>query len=276
MTPEEIEAEAARLDLAERNRVQVEATSVAFPAISLDHAYAVQAAWRRIRIRRGEEIVGHKIGLTSRAMQQAMQITTPDSGFITNQMVFEPSGQPAVAAIEAAKFTDPRLEAELAFVLSEPLGAGTPTASNVSRQDVLAATDYVVPALELIAARSYRKHPETGYVRNVYDTISDNAANAGIIVGSSRTSAEEVDLRWAGVILSLNNTVEETGLAAGVLGHPAEGIVWLAKRYAAQGLTIEPGQIILAGSFTRPVAVGSGDRVVGDYGALGQIVVQFE
>lgn len=273
-----VEAEAARLDDAEQRRIQVNATTTRYPDMTMDDAYRIQGAWQSLREGRGEQIVGHKIGLTSRAMQQAMQITTPDSGFITDAMVFEPTdvdGEIPTADIEIGRFTDARIEVELAFVLNAPLGAGTATGARVTRDDVLAATDHVVPALELIAARSYRKHPDTGYVRDVRDTISDNAANAGIIVGGRRVSPGEVDLRWTGAMLSLNGTIEETGLAAAVLGHPAEGIVWLARRYAEQGRTIEPGQIILAGSFTRPVVAEQGDLMQADYGPLGTFAVRF-
>ncbi len=283
LTSAEVDAEAQRLADAEQAKVQIDATTIRHPRLTMNDAYRIQAAWQAIREGRGEVVVGYKIGLTSRAMQQAMQITTPDSGFITDAMVFEPSLVAAdgrtfalpTATIAAGDFTDPRIEVELAFVLDAPLGAGTAAGPNVTRDDVLAATRHVVPALELIAARSYRKHPETGYVRSVMDTISDNAANAGIIIGPNTAKPDEVDLRWTGALLSLNGTIEETGLAAGVLGHPAEGIVWLARRCHEQGRTIEPGQIILAGSFTRPVAVSTGDRIEADYGPFGVFAVEF-
>ena len=290
LTPTEVAAEANLLDQAEVHVVQIDATTVRYPALDIDDAYLIQRAWQSLREARGEHVIGHKIGLTSRAMQQAMQITTPDSGFLTDKMVFEAidhkadsnnastgsaKGGVPTAVLQAGRFLDPRIEVELAFVLNEPLGAGTTTGEAVSRADVLAATEYVVPALELIAARSYRRHPTTGYVRDVRDTIADNAANAGIVIGGRRVDPQEVDLRWVGGLLSLDGTIEETGLAAGVLGHPAEGIVWLARRYAEQGLTIEAGHLILAGSFTRPVAVQAGSRIDVDYGALGTFAVEF-
>jgi 2-oxo-hept-3-ene-1,7-dioate hydratase len=174
------------------------------------------------------------------------------------------------STICAARFTDPRLEVEFAFVLKQPLFG-----AEVSLEQVLAATDFVVPALELIAARSFRVDPQSGYTRTVFDTIADNAANAGIILGDERVAPGDIDLRWAGALLSLNGEVEETGLAAGVMGHPGHGIRWVCKRFAAHGIGLEPGQVILSGSFTRPVMVAAGDQVHADFGQLGDIALNF-
>ena len=173
--------------------------------------------------------------------------------------------------LKAADFLDPRIEVELAFVLKKPLFG-----ENVSITDVYNATDYVIPSLELIAARCMRTDPETGYTRKVYDTISDNAANAGIILGGRPIKPTEMDLRWAGAMLYLNGKIEETGLAGGVLGHPAKGISWVCKRFAPHGVGLEPGQVILAGSFTRPVPVKAGDTIHADFGPLGGIGLSFE
>ncbi len=265
LTDEQAAGEAVRLDRAERDRRQVTQTTLLHPDMTIDDAYRVQAHWEKIRLQRGETLVGHKIGLTSRAMQAAMNIDTPDSGFITDTMVFE-----AGAELEAARFTDGKLEIELAFVLGRDLEREDHTVDQV-----LAATDHVVPALELIAARSHRIDPETGRTRTVIDTISDNAANAGIVIGGHRVQPREVDLRWVAALLSRNGIVEETGVAAGVLEHPANGIVWLARRYAQQGLRLEAGQTILAGSFTRPVDICPGDVFVADYNQLGRFEIAF-
>gem|GEM_PF-1719239 len=149
ISPDDAAAEAALLDQAEISALQIRQTTQVYPNLTIDDAYAIQAAWQDIKVGRGESLVGHKIGLTSRAMQAAMNITTPDSGFITDKMVFEPDGQ-----LDAATFLDPKLEVELAFVLGQDL-SGT----DLGVEDVLDATDYVVPAVELIAARSFRKDP---------------------------------------------------------------------------------------------------------------------
>ena len=263
LTDDEIRAEAELLDTAERERRQVRQTTGVHPHMTVDEAYRVQAAWLDIRLARGERVIGHKIGLTSRAMQQAMSIDTPDSGFLTDAMVFAP-GKPIVAA----DFCDLRLEVELAFVLSEDLSG-----AELGIDDVLDATDHVTGAVELIAARTPRTDPATGRTRTVVDTIADNAADAGIVTGGHPVAPRELDLRWAGAIAHRNGAVEETGLAAGVLDHPANGVVWLARRYSEQGLSLRAGQVVLAGSFTRPMAVAPGDDFRFDFGPLGSFSV---
>ena len=265
LTDTEVEAEARLLDEAERNRSQIRQSTSIHPGMSIDDAYRVQAAWMRLRLGRGEKLIGHKIGLTSVAMQQAMNITTPDSGFLTDAMVFAPGRGPP-----AGDFCDPRIEVELAFVLGGDLAG-----DDLDIDDVLDATAYVTPAVEIIAARSHRTDPATGRTRTVVDTIADNAADAGIICGGRRVGPREVDLRWVGALAYRNGVITETGLAAGVLDHPARGIVWLARRYASQGRRLEAGQTILAGSFTRPMAVCPGDDFRFDYGPLGAFSVEF-
>lgn len=265
LTGDQARAEAALLDEAEQTGQQIRQTTSVFPDMIFEDAYRVQSAWLDLKLARGESLFGHKIGLTSRAMQQAMNITTPDSGFLTDQMVFEPNSQ-----LEASRFCDPKVEVELAFVLATDL-AGHDLAVN----DVLDATAYVTPAVELIAARSFRKDPKSGRTRTVIDTISDNAADAGIVCGGTRLDPRETDLRWISALAYRNGVVEETGVAAGVLDHPARGIAWLAQRYAEQGLTLEAGQTILAGSFTRPLDIRPGDDFTFDYGPLGSFELAF-
>lgn len=265
LTEDEIQHAADGLYHAERTATQIEPVSLRHPDMTMDDAYAIQSAWIQRKLDQGRAIVGYKIGLTSRTMQRAMKIDTPDYGVLLDDMVYADR-----ADIDTATFTDPQIEVELAFVLKERLFGEA-----ITVEQVVAATDYVVPALELIAARSYRVHPNTGYTRSVMDTISDNAASAGIVMGEKTISADAMDLRWCGAILKLNDVVEQTGLAAAVLDHPARGVCWVAKRFAPHGIALEPGQIILAGSFTAPVKVRRGDSVIADYGSLGQISVQF-
>lgn len=265
LTDEQAAAEAARLDRAEQDRSQVTQTTLLHPAATIDDAYRIQARWQALRLGRGERLIGHKIGLTSRAMQASMNIDTPDSGFLTDAMAFSGGD-----TLTAADFTDPKLEVELAFVLGHDLDRPDHTI-----EQVLDATDHVVPALELIAARSHRRDPDSGRTRTVVDTIADNAANAGIITGGKKVEPRSVDLRWVPALLYRNDIIEETGVAAGVLDHPANGIVWLARRYAEHGMKLEAGQIILAGSFTRPVDVRPGDQFRADYGPLGAFDLHF-
>jgi 2-oxo-hept-3-ene-1,7-dioate hydratase len=265
MTPEQHAQAARRLDEAERARRQIRMISLEHPDMTMADAYAVQGAWRELQLRRGARIVGHKIGLTSRAMQSSVGIDTPDSGFLTESMVFRHGG-----AVPAERFIGARVEAELAFILKSPLSGATLTID-----DVLAATDYVTPALEILDTRIFRVDPETKRTRSVFDTIADNAANAGIVLGTRRFDPRSMDIRWMGAIVAKNGEIEETGLAAGVLGHPAKGIVWLAARLAENNQSLNPSEILLAGSFIRPIEVGRGDRVVADYGPFGEVTVSF-
>jgi 2-oxo-hept-3-ene-1,7-dioate hydratase len=261
----EIDKAAGDLYQAEIDRRQIDPVTLTHPDMTMDDAYAIQSEGIVKKVAAGRSIIGYKIGLTSRAMQEAMKINEPDYGVLLDDMVFADGSD-----IETARFSDPRVEAELAFVLKDRLEG-----ENVTMFDVLNATDYVVPALELISARSHRVHPETGYTRKIYDTISDNAANAGIIMGGRPIRPNDMDLRWCGALFYVNGVLEETGLAAGVLNHPANGICWVAKRFAPHGIALEPGQVILSGSFIRPVIVKAGDTVHADYGPLGGISCRF-
>lgn len=265
LSAEQIQQAAQQLQQAEANVQQIDALTLHYPQMTLEDAYAVQSAWVAMKQAAGQSCIGYKIGLTSRAMQRAMHIDTPDYGVLLDSMLYADGSE-----IAAQAFCDPRIEVELAFVLNKPLSG-----DRLQLHDVLQATDYVIPALELIAARSHRVHPDSGYVRTVRDTIADNAANAGIILGGRPVKPDAVDLRWCGAILYRNAIIEETGLAAAVLNHPANGIAWLAKRFTPHNIALEPGQILLAGSFTPPIKVQAGDTIHADYGALGGISCQF-
>ena len=251
MNKDQVRAAADALDAAEKRRMQTRATTLEYPDMTIEDAYAIQECWMSMKLAAGRTIKGHKIGLTSRAMQQSMQIDEPDSGILLDDMFFEDGSD-----IVVADFLDPRIEVELAFVLGDKLEG-----EDVTIFDVLSATDYVIPALELIAARTHRVDPESGRPRTVRDTIADNAANAGIIMGGRPVKPLDTDLRWVGALLYRNGVIEETGVAAGVLNHPAKGIAWLAKKYAPLGIALESGQVILAGSDggkTMLVLVGAG------------------
>ncbi|QHE83788.1 2-oxo-hept-4-ene-1,7-dioate hydratase [Hydrogenophaga sp. BPS33] len=264
---------AAELDQAERSRVPLEHFSKRFPGMTIDDGYCVGRAWVALQRAAGKQVIGHKIGLTSRAMQLSSQIDEPDFGTLLDSMRFTAQAG-EVLQIPASRFMAPRVEVELAFVLHAPLqGKG------VTVDDVLAATAYVTPAIEIIDARIEQFDRHTKAMRKVFDTISDNAANAGIVVGVGdpryRADPRTTDLPWCGAILRQNGAVEETGLAAGVQGHPAIGIAWLAHKLAPWGESLQPGQIVLAGSFTRPVAAKMGDLFEADYGPLGCLKFQF-
>jgi len=259
-------AAAQLLDTAERTRTPARMVSLAHPGMAMADAYRIQDAWKRIKLAAGRRIIGHKIGLTSKAMQNALNIDQPDSGFLLDDMLFADGG-----VVPTGRFIGLRVEAELAFVMKTDLSGPSCTLF-----DVLRATEYVVPALELLDTRYHRKDPQTGAIRTVFDTISDNASNAGIVVGGRPFRPDDGDLRWAGAICSKNGAVEETGLAAGVLNHPATGIAWLADRLASHGESLRAGQIVLSGSFIRPIEVGPGDTINADYGPYGTVSCYFQ
>lgn len=265
LSQDTIQAAALRLHEAEKARQPVRQISLEHPQITIDDAYAIQKAGVQLKLAEGQKIIGHKIGLTSRAMQMSSQINEPDFGTLLDEMLY-----PDAAQIPCERFIDPMVEVELAFILKDRLEG-----DQVTIFDVLSATDYVTPALEIIDARCHRIDPETKRPRKVMDTISDNAANVGLVLGGRPIKPLELDLRWVAALLYRNSSIEETGVAAGVLNHPANGIAWLAKKFAPHGIALEPGQIILAGSFTRPVKAARGDSFFADYGSLGNITCQF-
>jgi len=235
MTPNEHLQAAEDLLGAEASGEQIGLLTKRHPEMEMEDAYAVQNAVYRAKLERGRSVVGWKIGLTSK------------------------------------RFIQPRIEAEIAFVMKSPIGG-----SGVTRDDVLKATDYVAPSIEILDTRIVRLDSETGRTRTVFDTISDNAANAGVVIGPARHAVDAFDLRWVGAITLRNTEVEETGLGAGVLNDPVESVVWLARRMAQYGQSIEPGQIILSGSFIRPVECPAGAQIVADFGAFGYVDINFD
>jgi 2-oxo-hept-3-ene-1,7-dioate hydratase len=265
LSQDEIQAAAESLDQAERTRVQTGLLSLKHPQMTMDDSYAVQSAWVQKKIAGGRKPIGWKIGLTSKAMQYALNINIPDSGVLFDDMIFEDG-----ATVPANRFIQPRIEAEIAFVMKAPLKG-----PNVSIFDVLNATDYVTPALEILDTRILRIDPETKKARTIVDTISDNAANGGIVTGGRAVRPDEIDMRWMGAIVSRNAEVEETGLGAGVLNQPARGIAWLANRLLQYGDGIEAGQIVLAGSFIRPIEARHGDTINADFGPYGSVSLFF-
>jgi 2-oxo-hept-3-ene-1,7-dioate hydratase len=265
LTREEVLKAADGLFEAELSRRQIGLLSLLHPAMDIDDAYAVQAALTQRKLNSGRRIVGWKIGLTSRAMQQALGIDTPDTGVLFDDMAFESGAQ-----IPAGRFIQPRVEAEIAFVIKSPLSGSATTAG-----DVMAATGHVAPVLEILDTRIVRRDEATGATRRVVDTIADNAANAGFVLGKARHAPGDHDLKRAGAIVSCDGEVVETGLGAGVLGDPANSVAWLARRLAAYGQEIGPGQIVLSGSFIRPIECPPGTAIVADFGTFGEIGVTF-
>jgi 2-oxo-hept-3-ene-1,7-dioate hydratase len=244
MTPEQTKLVGEVLFEAEITGAQIGIPSLAHPDMDMDDAYAVQFAFVAKKIAAGRKVIGWKIGLTSKAMRYALGIDIPDSGLLFDDMSFDNH-----AIIPKGRFIESRVEAEIAFVMKSDVEV-----VDVTRKQIIAATDYVAPALEIL------------------DTIADNA---GIVLGDKRHAIAAHDLRWVGVIVSCNAEVEETGLGADVLNGPVENVVWLARRMAQYGQKIKAGQVILSGSFIRPIECPSGSVISADYGAFGRVEVSF-
>ncbi|WP_159603303.1 2-oxo-hept-4-ene-1,7-dioate hydratase [Agromyces humi] len=260
LDPLQIAAIADELADADRARSTVPLLTARHPGMTIDDAYAVQREWADRGIASGRRLVGRKIGLTSKVMQAATGITEPDYGVIFDDMVLE-SG----ASVEFDRFSNVRIEVELAFVLRDRLDG-----PHTSVFDVLDATAYVVPALEILNSHIALDG------RTIVDTISDNAAMGAMVIGGRPVKPDAVDLRWVSALLSRNQVIEESGVAAAVLGHPAMGVAWLANKLAHHDQALEAGEIILAGSFTRPMWVQRGDTVHADYRELGTVTCRFE
>ncbi|WBU57362.1 2-oxo-hept-4-ene-1,7-dioate hydratase [Paracoccus sediminicola] len=264
LDPEAIAAAAADLLEAEATRRQIGLLSQRHPGITLDDAYAIQSAQMARKLAAGRRIIGWKIGLTSKAMQDALGIDTPDSGVLYDDMAFADG-----ATVPAGRFIQPRIEAEIAFIMKAPLEG------KATRDQVLAATEAVAPAIEILDTRILRADPETGQPRQVFDTVADNAANAGIVLGPQRHAPDSVDLRWVGAIVKRDAEVVATGLGAAVQDDPVTGMIWLSRRMSRYGQRIEPGQVVLSGSFLAPVECPPGSEIRADYGRFGSASVNF-
>ena len=265
MTPEEHASAAAALLQAEATRTQIGLLSLTHSDMTMDDAYAIQNEILSAKIAQGRQIAGWKIGLTSKAMQAALNIDVPDSGILFDDMEFANGSE-----VPTGRFIQPRIEAEIAFIMKSAISG-----QDVTRGDVLAATECVTPVIEILDTRILRADPASGQTRIITDTISDNAANAGFVLGSERHDVDAHDLRWIPAIVFKDGDVEETGLGAGVLNDPVESVCWLARRMACYEQRIEAGQVILSGSFIRPLECPPGTRIHADYGAFGTVDIAF-
>lgn len=259
LSEEQVTSIADELAEAEESRSMIPLLTKRYPEMVVEDSYRVQAKWRDRGLEAGRRIVGHKIGLTSKVMQAATGISEPDYGVIFDDMVYE-NGED----IDFDRFSNVRIEVELAFVLKDDLKG-----PNVDVFDVMRATEYVIPALEVLSSRIEMED------RTIVDTISDNAAMGAMVYGGNPTRPDDIDLRWVGALLYRNQVIEESGVSAAILNHPATGVAWLANKLADHGDDLKAGEIILAGSFTRPMWVERGDTVLADYGPMGTISCRF-
>ena len=260
MLTEEQRTEAANSLLqSHKTKIQGPRPSEMYPGIEIEDSYAISSKVAQSLVADGAKIIGHKIGLTSKAMQAASKIDEPDYGYVFDDLLLENG-----AKVPFENYCVPRVEPELTFILKHPLKG-----PNVGLIDVMRATEYVVPSIEIIDARVTEP-------RKIFDTVADNGAAAGLVLGGRPVRPDDVDLCRVGAIFYRNSQIEETGIAAGVLGNPAMAIAWLANKLAPVDVTLEPGHMMLSGSFTRPVWAAKGDTLHADFDDLGTVSLQFE
>lgn len=259
LTPDEVRLLAQELLEAERSGKPIDPISKRYPAATVEDAYRIQVDGIRLRVEAGDVLRGHKVGLTAKVMQQQFGVNTPDFGQLRASM-FHPEGTP----LNPADLIAPRVEPEISFVLGRPLeGPGVTVA------DVLSATEFVVPSLEIIDSRI--KDWQIGIV----DTIADNASSSLVVVGGNRTQLCDIDPRLIGVTLRCNGEVVETGASGAVLGNPAAAVAWLANTLAEHRQKLREGDLIMPGSCTRAVPLTPGQTVRADFDVLGHVSVTF-
>ncbi|BBU20824.1 2-keto-4-pentenoate hydratase [Mycobacterium xenopi] len=254
------EALAADLARAERSREPIAPLTSAHPQIDPVDAYEIQLINIRRRVAAGARVVGHKVGLSSVAMQQMMGVDEPDYGHLLDEMqVFEH------IPVRAAKYLYPRVEVEVGFILAADLPG-----AQCSEDDVLGATAALVPAIELIDTRI------TDWNIALCDTIADNASSAGFVLGEARVSPAEVDVTGIEAVLARNGEVVAKGRSDAVLGNPVTAVAWLARKVESFGVRLREGDIVLPGSCTRAVDARPGDTFVAEFDGLGSVRLSFE
>lgn len=250
---------AEMLARAEAERAPIAPLTDMWPEMDVVDAYEIQLANIRQRVEAGALVRGHKVGLSSRAMQQMMGVDEPDYGHLLDDMFLYEGFE-----IDTSRYCYPRVEVEVGFVLGDRLeGPGCTVA------DVLRATEYIVPAIELIDSRIQN------WKIKLPDTIADNASSAGVILGANPTRLHDVDVRLLGAVLSVNGRIVETGASGAVLGNPVTAVAWLANKVHSFGVTLEAGHVVLPGSCTRAVDVAPGDVVDVQFEALGRVSTLF-
>ena len=256
------ESRATAADLlldAYRTRKPIDPLTELYPGIGFDDSYEIQVLQIAQRLRAGATVKGHKVGLTSMAMQRQMGVDQPDYGHLLSDMFYLEN-----VAIPADTFLQPRVEPEVAFVLKRPLSG-----PGVTIAQAIAAVDFVLPSLELIDSRI------RDWKIGILDTIADNASSGGVVLGSTPVPLEAVDLRRSGCVLHRNGEVVGTGAGGAVLGSPLNSLVWLANTLGVRGVTLEAGHVILPGSITASMAVGPGDTCTATFAGIGSVTARF-
>ncbi|MCM3689822.1 2-keto-4-pentenoate hydratase [Neobacillus niacini] len=256
----DIQKAATALMEAETERKPIAPFTSSTEEISVDDAYKIQLFQIHQKVENGAEIVGKKIGLTSKAMQEMLNVNEPDYGHILNDMVYK-DGE----SISLDKFIQPRIEFEIAFVLKEDLkGPG------VTMNDVIAATDYVVPALEIIDSRI------KDWQIKFEDTVADNGSSAGAIIGSTTAKLDDLDLAVIRMTATRNGGFLDTAFGSAVMGHPAEAVAWLANSLCSYGISLNAGEVILSGALSKAIPIEVGDTFTAEFEHIGAVTATFK
>jgi 2-keto-4-pentenoate hydratase len=251
---------AADLAEAERTRVPIAPLTDGNPTIDVVDAYEIQLINIRQRVAEGARVVGHKVGLSSKAMQQMMGVDEPDYGHLLDEMeVFEDTPVPA------GRYLYPRVEVEVGFILAEDLPG-----ADCTEEHVLAATEAFAPSIELIDTRI------TDWKIKLCDTIADNASSAGFVLGADRVAPSDVDIKAIDAVLTRNGEVVAKGRSDAVLGNPVTAVAWLARKVESFGVRLRKGDIVLPGSCTRAIDARPGDEFVAQFDGLGSVRLTFE
>lgn len=261
MNQQEIEQFGRRLAECYHTKQQIDQPSVTYPDLTYEEAYAIQRVMVEELVKEGLTISGKKVGLTSSAMRKAANIYEPDYGYTFHQCCY-PNG----AVLPMADFLVPRIECELAFRLKADLAG-----EHITREQVLAATDYVAACLEVVDFRIFRDKVQ----RLVQDSIADNAAFGAYILGDVALPPEQVDLALVPYIFEVNHRQQEVSCGAAVYDDPALSVAWLAERFTQLGNPLRAGEIILSGSAVSSVLVHQGDHLRCTFGPFGEVSCTF-
>ena len=259
LSQEDTQLLAAHVEKAQTTATAIEKLTKGYPSMTIADGYAVQSELRRRYIAAGHRLVGWKAGLTSKAKMEQMGVHEPSIGFLTDRMA-----RPENSVITTSDLVHPRAECEIAFVTSKDLAGDACT-----RQDVLDATDFVVPAIEVIDSRF------SGFSFDLESVIADNGSSARFVTGGRPHRVQDVDLKTTGVVMELNGEVVAMGATAEVLNHPAEAVAFLVRVLHSIGETLPAGSLVLSGAITQAVAVKPGDHIIARFQNFGSVSVRF-
>lgn len=245
---------------AEKSKNPISPLTDQFENLNVTDAYNIQLEVLKRKLEQGRTVIGKKVGLTSVAMQKMLGVDEPDYGHLLDDM-----NVPNGGTVKISNFLSPKIEAEIGFVLGEDLNG-----PNVTFLDVIMATKYVVPTLEIIDSRI------ADWKIKLVDTVADNGSSAMVVVGEQRTEIDGIDLRSVGMTFHKNNEMVATGSGAAALGHPAHAIAWLANKLHEFGISLKAGELILPGALSAAISVQEGDTISAQFGPVGAVSVTFE